>query len=70
MLHSVFSGASALKTFTKGMEVVGNNVANVNSLGFKGQRPEYTDGFTKPFYKQIVLPQTEHPVSTLVLVPN
>jgi len=47
MLHSVFSGASALKTFTKGMEVVGNNVANVNSLGFKGQRPEYTDGFYK-----------------------
>jgi len=45
MLQSVFTGASALQTFSKGMEVVGNNVANVNSLGFKSQRAEYTDSF-------------------------
>ena len=51
MLHSVYTGASALKTFSKGMEVVGNNVANVNSLGFKSQRPEYTDGFYKALLK-------------------
>ena len=51
MLNSVYTGASALKTFAKGMEVVGNNVANVNSLGFKSQRPEYTDGFYKALLK-------------------
>jgi flagellar hook protein FlgE len=51
MLQSVFTGASALKTFSKGMEVIGNNVANVNSLGFKGQRAEYTDSFYNTFLK-------------------
>lgn len=45
MLTSVFTGSSALKSFTRGMEVIGNNVANVNSLGFKGMRPEYADEF-------------------------
>ena len=45
MLTSVFTGSSALKTFTRGMEVIGNNVANVNSLGFKRMRPEYADDF-------------------------
>jgi flagellar hook protein FlgE len=51
MLTSVYTGASALQTFTKGMEVIGNNVANVNSLGFKGMRAEYADEFYNTYLK-------------------
>ena len=47
MLHSVYTGASALKTFSKGMEVVGNNVANVNTTAYKGSRANFADVMSK-----------------------
>ena len=51
MLTSLFTGTSALTTFSKGMEVIGNNVANVNSLGFKSMRAEYSDDFYNTYLK-------------------
>jgi fagellar hook-basal body proteins len=40
------SGVSALQTFMKGLEVIGNNIANVNTTGFKGSTAKYADSFS------------------------
>ncbi|MEA3212871.1 MAG: flagellar hook protein FlgE [Chthoniobacter sp.] len=39
------NGVSALKAFSKGMEVIGDNIANVNSTAFKSSRIQYADNF-------------------------
>ena len=46
LIGSLTSGVSALITFEKGMEVIGNNIANVNTTGFKTTRMEYADAFS------------------------
>ncbi len=38
MLSSLFSGASGLRNHVVRMDVIGNNIANVNSVGFKRSR--------------------------------
>lgn len=45
MIGSLNTGVSALNGFQRGMEVVGNNIANANTYGFKSQRVEYKDSF-------------------------
>lgn len=45
LIASLTSGVSALRSFQRGIEVVGNNIANVNTAGFKGSRVEYKEGF-------------------------
>lgn len=40
------SGVSALRTFMKGLEVIGNNIANVNTTGFKASSASYADSFS------------------------
>ncbi len=37
MMRSLFSGVSGLKTHQTKMDVIGNNIANVNTVGFKSQ---------------------------------
>jgi len=39
------TGVSALKSYSKGLEVIGNNVSNANTTGFKKGRAEYADTF-------------------------
>ena len=46
LIGSLTSGVSALTSFEKGMEVIGNNIANVNTTGFKTTRIEYSDAFS------------------------
>ena len=43
MLSSLFSGISGLITEGHAMSVIGNNVANVNTVGFKGSRATFSD---------------------------
>ena len=43
MLRSMWSGVSGLKSQQEGMDVVGNNVANVNTIGFKKGRTNFVD---------------------------
>jgi len=38
MLGSLFAGASGLRNHTTRMDVIGNNIANINSIGFKKSR--------------------------------
>jgi flagellar hook protein FlgE len=41
MLSSLYIGASGMKTHSKGMGVLGNNLANVNTVGFKSSMATY-----------------------------
>jgi flagellar hook protein FlgE len=47
LLNSFNSGVSAVKTFSKSLEVIGDNIANVNSTGFKGSRVTNQDSFSE-----------------------
>ncbi|MEA1884718.1 MAG: flagellar hook-basal body complex protein [Thermotogota bacterium] len=41
MMRSMFSGISGLKGFQSSMDVIGNNIANVNTVGFKVSRTTF-----------------------------
>ncbi len=45
MLRSLFSGVSGLKAHQSKMDVIGNNIANVNTYGYKSQRVTFQDTF-------------------------
>jgi flagellar hook protein FlgE len=47
--NSLNSGVTAVKAFGKGLEVIGDNIANVNTTGFKGSRVTYQDSFSQTF---------------------
>lgn len=46
LIGTMGSGVSALRTFMKGLEVIGNNIANVNTTGFKASSAKYSDTFS------------------------
>jgi flagellar hook protein FlgE len=46
LIGTMGSGVSALRTFMKGLEVIGNNIANVNTTGFKASEARYSDSFS------------------------
>lgn len=43
MLRSMYSGISGLKNFQTKLDVIGNNIANVNTFGFKKGRVVFQD---------------------------
>lgn len=43
MMRSLFSGVSGLKSHQTRMDVIGNNIANVNTTGFKSSRVTFAD---------------------------
>lgn len=43
MNRALYSGVSGLKTHQTKMDVVGNNIANVNTFGFKASRVTFKD---------------------------
>lgn len=45
MNRAMFSGVSGLKTHQTKMDVIGNNIANVNTYGYKSQRALFSDIF-------------------------
>ncbi len=45
MMRSLYSGVSGLKVHQTGMDVIGNNIANVNTVGFKSQRTTFSELF-------------------------
>lgn len=45
MFDSINIGASALVGFSKDLQNISNNVANLNTTGFKGSRSQFTDLF-------------------------
>lgn len=45
MMRSLYSGVAGLKTHQTRMDVIGNNIANVNTVGFKGSSVNFSDTF-------------------------
>ena len=45
LLNSLFAGVSGLKNHQSMMDVIGNNIANVNTIGYKGSRVTFSDTF-------------------------
>jgi len=46
LIGTLTSGVSAMQAFTKGLEVIGNNIANVNTTGFKGSNTSFEESFS------------------------
>ncbi len=46
LIGTLTSGVSAMQAFTKGLEVIGNNIANVNTTGFKGSQANFEESFS------------------------
>jgi flagellar hook protein FlgE len=46
LIGSLTSGVSALDSFETGLEVIGNNIANVNTTGYKDQTVDYANSFS------------------------
>ena len=46
LIGTLTSGVSAMRSFTKGLEVIGNNIANVNTTGYKASTASFADSFS------------------------
>ncbi|HEY0456681.1 MAG TPA: flagellar hook-basal body complex protein [Verrucomicrobiae bacterium] len=46
MIRSLNSGVSGIQQFQEEMDVIGNNIANVNTTGFKSARVDFADAFS------------------------
>lgn len=46
LIGTLSSGVSALRTFSKGLEVIGNNIANLNTTGYKSSQASFSDSFS------------------------
>jgi flagellar hook protein FlgE len=47
LLNSLYTGVSGLRSHQTMMDVIGDNIANVNSIGFKGSRVTFGDTFSQ-----------------------
>lgn len=47
LIRSLFAGVSGLRSHQQSMDVIGNNIANVNTIGFKGSRVTFSDTFSQ-----------------------
>lgn len=52
MMSSLYIGATGLNTHSQGMSIVGNNIANVNTVGFKQSMALYQDLFSSTVTSQ------------------
>jgi flagellar hook protein FlgE len=47
MMRALLSGVSGLRNHQTEMDVIGNNIANVNTVGFKASRVTFQEGFVQ-----------------------
>ena len=47
MMRSLFSGVSGLRNHQLKMDVIGNNIANINTVGFKAGRARFAEAFSQ-----------------------
>jgi len=50
MIQSIYAGVSGLQSFQTGIDVLANNIANVNTVGFRGSRTEFSNLFEKEVF--------------------
>jgi flagellar hook protein FlgE len=46
LIGTLTTGVSALTTFSKALDVIGNNIANVNTTGYKGSSASFAESFS------------------------
>ncbi|MEW6041592.1 MAG: flagellar hook-basal body complex protein, partial [Elusimicrobiota bacterium] len=46
-LRALVTGVAGLKSYTEGLDVIGNNVANVDTTAYKSSRVTYKEVFTQ-----------------------
>ncbi len=46
LIGTLTSGVSAMRGFTKGLEVIGNNIANVNTTGYKSSSAKFEESLS------------------------
>lgn len=63
LMASLDSGISSLRSFARGMEVIGDNIANINTIAFNGSRADYTDAFTNVLRNAAASPGGNNPGS-------
>src|ERR1700754_353334 len=49
MIGSLQTGVSGLQQFQEELEVIGNNIANVNTTGYKSPSMQFADTFSQTF---------------------
>jgi flagellar hook protein FlgE len=47
MVRSLYSGVSGIQQFQNKLDVIGNNIANSNTVGFKTGRADFEDSFSQ-----------------------
>ena len=47
LLNSLFDGVSGMRNLQSMMDVIGNNISNVDTIGFKGSRVTFSDTFNQ-----------------------
>lgn len=47
MMRSLYSGVSGLQVHQVKMDVIGNNISNVNTVGFKGSKVQFAEVFSQ-----------------------
>ncbi len=47
LLSSIYTSISGLAATSDGISVIGNNIANLNTTGFKGSRTLFSDVYAK-----------------------
>ncbi len=46
MIGSLTSGVGAMRSFVRGIEVIGNNISNINTVGYKSSKTRFEDTFS------------------------
>ncbi len=57
LISTLFTGVSGLHSQSKAMEVIGDNIANVGTVGFKGSTPVFGDIFSTVLHNGSVTSQ-------------
>ena len=50
MMRSLYSGVSGIKSHQTRMDVIGNNISNINTVGFKSSRVTFSDMLSQTTY--------------------
>ncbi len=58
MTHSFYNGVSGVKTHQFGMDVWSNNISNINNVGFRAKRPEFSNVFSQAMANSLSIPAT------------
>lgn len=64
LLSSIYTSISGLVATSEGISVIGNNVANLNTTGFKGSRTMFSDVYAKAIDNDIGKGTSTHSITT------